>query len=59
MMLGQVIRVETRAIIGLRNLEAVFIIVSKRSAVAVEMIEDAEFHLLPTRVSNRLDIFII
>src|SRR5262245_40638350 len=46
MVLSEMIGVESRAIVGLCNLEAVLVIVRKRAAVAIEMIEDPEFHCL-------------
>ena len=44
MVLGEVISVETRAVIGLGNLQAILVEVGERAARPVEMIEDAEFH---------------
>jgi hypothetical protein len=44
------ISVETRAIVRFCNLEAVLVKVRERAAVAVEVIEDTEFHLHPGRV---------
>ena len=44
MVLGEMIGVEARAIVGLGNPQAVLVVVRERAAVAVEMIEDAEFH---------------
>ena len=45
-MLGEMVGVESRAIIGFRNLETILIIVRKRTAVAVEVIENPEFHIV-------------
>ena len=44
--LGEMISVEPGAIVGLRNFETILVIVRKRAAVAVEVIEDTEFHFL-------------
>jgi hypothetical protein len=44
MVLGDMIGVETQAIIGLDDLQPGLIVVAQRQIVAVEMIEDAEFH---------------
>jgi hypothetical protein len=38
--------VESRAVIGFRNLETILIIVGERTAVAVEVIENPEFHIV-------------
>jgi len=54
MVLGEMISVETRAIVGFCNLEAVFVIVRQRAAVAVEVIEDTEFHLHPGRTQSQI-----
>ena len=40
------ISVEPGAIVGLRNFETILVIVRKRAAMAVEVIEDTEFHFL-------------
>ena len=45
-MLGQMVGVESRAIVSLNNPEAILVIVGKRPAVTVQMIEDPEFHVL-------------
>ena len=51
--LGEVIRIESRAVVGLCNLEAILVIVCERSAVAVEMIEDPKFHNFSARRALR------
>ena len=43
-MLGEMVGVESRAIVGFRNLEAILVIIRKRAAVTVEMIENPKFH---------------
>src|SRR5262249_3081400 len=45
-MLGEMVGVEPRAIVGLGDLESILIVVREPVAVAVEVIEDTEFHLL-------------
>ena len=45
-MLGEMISVEPGAIVGLRNFETILVIVRKRAAMTVEVIEDTEFHFL-------------
>ena len=52
-MLGEMVGVESRAIIGFRNLEAILVIVRERAAVTVEMIENPEFHFLSALRSLR------
>ncbi len=47
MMLGEMIGVESGAVVSLHHLEAVFVIIREGAAVAVEMVEDAEFHVSP------------
>ncbi len=46
MMLGEMVGVEPGTVVGFRDLEAVFVELGERSAGPVEMIEDAEFHLV-------------
>ena len=41
-MLGEMVGVESRAVIGFRNLETILIIVGERTAVAVEVIENSD-----------------
>ena len=50
------ISVEPGAIVGLRNFETILVIVRKRAAIAVEVIEDTEFHFLsaPSLAPHRL-----
>jgi hypothetical protein len=43
-MLGDVIGVKTRAIVGFGDLEAVLVKIRQRRAGAIEVIENAEFH---------------
>jgi hypothetical protein len=54
MVLGEVVGVEPRALVGLRNLEAILVKVRQRTAIAVEMVEDAEFHCLSACRAPRL-----
>jgi hypothetical protein len=42
--LGEMIGVEAGAIVSLRNGEAILVIVRERPRIAIEMVEDAEFH---------------
>src|SRR6195256_810555 len=52
-MLGEMVGVESRAIVGFRNLEAILVIIRERAAVTVEMIENPEFHFLSALRSLR------
>src|SRR5437764_6847259 len=64
-MLGDVIGVETGAIVGLGDLEAILVIVRERTAVAIEMIKDTELHFfnacadrpMPRALRLRLQLF--
>src|SRR5262249_18759000 len=49
MVLGEMISVEPGAIVGLRNFQAILVIVRNRTAIAVEVIEHTEFHFLSAR----------
>ena len=42
--LGQMVGVEARAVVGLGDAQSVLVIVRKRAGVTVEMVEDAELH---------------
>src|SRR5215471_9962643 len=44
--LGEMVRVEPRAIIGLCDFQAILVIVRERAAMTIEVIEDTEFHFL-------------
>ncbi len=44
MVLGDVIRVKTRALVGLHDLQALAVETLDRAAAQIEVIEDAEFH---------------
>src|SRR5262249_49710756 len=49
MVLGKMIGVESRAIVGLCNFQAILVIIRERAAVTVEVVEDTEFHFLSAR----------
>src|SRR5262245_6062119 len=44
--LGEMISVEPRAIVGLCDFQAILVIVRERAAMTIEVIEDTEFHFL-------------
>ena len=46
MVFGEMVRVKAGVIVGLGDFEPVLVVVGERAAVAVEVIEYAEFHLL-------------
>jgi hypothetical protein len=45
MMLSQMVGMETGAIVGLRDAQAILVEICERAAMPVEMVEDTEFHL--------------
>src|ERR1700757_5007944 len=65
-MLGEMIGVETGAIVGLGHFEAVLVIVREGAVVAIKMIKDTEFHffnacadlLTPRVLRLRLQLFL-
>jgi len=46
------ISVEPGAIVRLHNFQAILVVVRKRAARAVEVIEDTEFHVLSVRSAS-------
>jgi hypothetical protein len=65
-MFGEMIGVETGAIVGLGDFEAVLVIVREGAGVAIKMIKDTEFHffnacadlLTPRVLRLRLQLFL-
>jgi hypothetical protein len=47
MVLGAVIAVEARAVVGLDQLQPVLVVLRQRQVVAVDVIEDTEFQTHP------------
>jgi len=56
-MLGQMVGVKSGAIVGFGDLETILVVVRKRYAVAVEMVENAEFHFCLARGAAELRLY--